>query len=391
MTSLPTPMPARPAASDAPGGAARSWSPVKKEGPVARTPRLDFAQALKSLEASRPMDPGGPWTQVDSASVEVRRGQTLTSIVRERWAQLQGSSAQSATPLSDQQAHRWALQVARDNGLADPNRILPGQRLTVAGPHAETLVAGRGAGLDRPTASSVGTVAVTGSVAKAMAASKEPAAATGPTASGASAVAALSDRLGAAAAHPVLDHTLDRAVARGYMPAEQRQAVQQRIQALADKHGFRPDDFARATLMESDGMNPRANNGRCFGIIQFCSGPDRGAASAGYGRNAQDILKLSVLDQLDLVDRYFDDTRLGQYRPADGAVRLDDLYLTILMPAARQERRLNAALPIPGPQALDLHAQRDRLMPITRQSILSGLYANARDRLGQLLVAASGK
>ena len=82
---------------------------------------------------------------------------------------------------------------------------------------------------------------------------------------------------------------------------EEQQAVHDKILQLASRHGFTPDDFARTTLMESDGMNPKASNGSCHGIIQFCAGGNRGAASAGYGQNPKEILNLSVLDQLDLV------------------------------------------------------------------------------------------
>jgi hypothetical protein len=184
-----------------------------------------------------------------------------------------------------------------------------------------------------------------------------------------------------------MTQTLDRAVGLGYIPQRDRQSVGERIETLASKHGFLPDDFAKTVLMESDGLNPRASNGNCHGIIQFCSGPDRGAASAGYGQRPREILNLSVLQQLDLVDRYFDDTRLKDFRGRDGRVRLDDLYLTILTPAARQERQPNAPLPIAGAQALDLHVRRERDGPITRSSILAGLNVNARSRLGQFMVA----
>lgn len=328
-----------------------------------------------------------PMLERESVEVEVRRGQTLTSIVRAQWA----AAGREPQALTDQQAHRWALQVARDNDLRDPNLITPGQRLMV---RAEAVP-------DSPAAVARAPSASARPLARGQGVSAQPAAAGVDSGLGSSLSAGMvaaptsTTAIGELAApdwsHPVLGQTLDRAVARGYMPAQDRQAVVDRIQNLADKHGFKPDDFARAVLMESDGLNPRANNGRCFGIIQFCSGPDRGAASAGYGRKAHEILKLSVLQQLDLVDRYFDDTKLSAFKAGEQPVRLDDLYLTILMPAARQEKRLHAALPIPGQQALDLHAQRDRQAPITRQSILSGLYANARDRLGQLVMAAAGK
>jgi hypothetical protein len=150
-----------------------------------------------------------------------------------------------------------------------------------------------------------------------------------------------------------------------------------KIIQLSIQHRFAPDDFARLTLMESDGMNPKASNSRCHGIIQFCDGPDRGAASAGFGSNPRAILNHSVLQQLDMVDKYFEETGLKNYGPAS----LDDLYLTVLTPAARNETRPNVALNIQGQQAAYLHVNRDIRAPITRNSILAGLHQNANDRL----------
>jgi hypothetical protein len=236
--------------------------------------------------------------------------------------------------------------VARQNGLSNPDLIVAGQSLVV-GPPTTT----REANVPRPIVR----------------------------------VDAPAD--GRSLGNPLLKQTLDRAVGLGYIPQRDRHSVGERIETLASKHGFLPDDFAKTVLMESDGLNPRASNGNCHGIIQFCSGPDRGAASAGYGQRPREILNLSVLQQLDLVDRYFDDTRLKDFRGRDGRVRLDDLYLTILTPAARQERQPNAPLPIAGAQALDLHVRRERDGPITRSSILAGLNVNARSRLGQFMVA----
>ena len=369
-----------------PGGAAGRF------GAVLQTAEGGLAKAAEA-GASRLADPG--------TRVTVARGDTLTSLVRDRWQALGGAPE----GLDARQAHRWALQVAADNGVSDPNRIRPGQELVLrdrlAGPAGAV---DRLAGFAGPTRSvgPTGTAGPTGAVASApQAAAKIPA----QTAAAPPAAAQTAAAPAAAPASPsiapvllqslqqagsvLMGQTLDRAVQRGFIPAEERTAVQSRIEALADKHGFRPDDFARTVLMESDGLNPQASNGRCFGIIQFCSGPDRGAASAGYARQPQAILRLSVLEQLDLVDRYFDDTRLRDFRGGDGSVRLDDLYLTILTPAARQERRLTAPLPIAGTQALDLHTGRNRAQPITRASILSGLHAVARERLGQFTVARS--
>ena len=125
-------------------------------------------------------------------------------------------------------------------------------------------------------------------------------------------------------------------------------------------------------------MNPKATNNRCHGIIQFCEGPDRGAASAGFATNAKDITSRSVLQQLDMVTKYFDETGLKNFGPAS----LDDLYLTVLTPAARSETRAHANLNIAGSQASMLHVNRDTSAPITRHSIIEGLHQNAINRLG---------
>ena len=366
--------------SSAPGGLGNVRLPAAGAGAVSRPSNgVAFSRQLAALRQPETVptpDPGTPASagpassatptpeprtasasfpyqgQHTPAEVTVRRGDTLTSLVRARWATLGGSRE----ALSAHDAHRWALQVARDNGLSDPDRIQVGQSLVLGSP--------------------------VGAVASGMA---KPAATAKPL----PAPIVRVDAAGQAGSllNPVLAQTLDRAVDLGYIPTADRSTVSERIAALADKHGFKPDDFAKAVLMESDGLNPKASNGRCHGIIQFCSGPDRGAASAGYGQRPQEILKLSVLQQLDLVDRYFDDTKLRDFRGRDGQVRLDDLYLTILTPAARQERSLTAALPIAGPQALDLHVKRERQSPITRSSILAGLNVNAKARLGQFMVA----
>jgi hypothetical protein len=181
--------------------------------------------------------------------------------------------------------------------------------------------------------------------------------------------------------HPVLAQTLERAVARGFIPPQERQAVQDKILQLAQKYRFAPDDFARMTLMESDGLNPKASNQRCHGIIQFCDGPNRGAATVGFAQQPRAILGLSVYQQLSLVDTYFQEAGLGKQGPAS----LDDLYLTVLQPAARQEKQPHVPLPILGPQARDLHVGADTSQAITRQSIVQGLLKNSRDKLSQLL------
>jgi hypothetical protein len=244
----------------------------------------------------------------------------------------------AANQFSNSQVLQLAQTVARENGIEDPNRIMPGQAINMA-----------------PMTTTVALQLRQAEVARAQLNLNGPNVST-----------------------PTLDRTLQRAVAKGYMASAELAAVRDKIISLGKRHHFAPDDFARMSLMESDGLNPRASNGSCHGIIQFCSGGNRGAASAGYGQNPKEIMNLSVLQQLDLVDRYFSDTRLKDFGPAS----LDDLYLTVLTPAARNETRVDAPLNINGKQAAYLYEGRDPSGVITRNSIVEGLKSNARDRLG---------
>ena len=165
-----------------------------------------------------------------------------------------------------------------------------------------------------------------------------------------------------------------------YFSAAEKDAVRSKILDLAAEHHFSPDDLAVVTLIESDGMNPKASNGRCHGVIQFCDGSNRGAATVGFKNNPKAILDLPVIEQLDLVGKYFDETGLkhfGKSKPAS----LDDLYLTVLTPAARSERNMNAYLDIAGQQANILKTNSEPSAHITRKTLLQGLRQNARDKL----------
>jgi len=96
---------------------------------------------------------------------------------------------------------------------------------------------------------------------------------------------------------------------------------------------------------------------------------------------------MSVYQQLHLVDTYFDEVKLGRQ---DGPTTLDDLYLTVLQPAARQEKQAHAPLNILGPQARTLHVDADTRQPITRQSIVDGLLRHTREKLGQMFSTPVG-
>ncbi len=266
---------------------------------------------------------------------------------------------QNQQPISEQQAMRLAHQVAARNQIDNPDLILTGQKINFSSLQMPALARSEAPGpleLAPHKSQSVAQLA-------APAASTATALASRPT--------PWANSQGAQGQHAVLDKTLERAVAKGFVPTHEAAAVKERILALADRYNFQPDDFARLSLMESGGMNPQASNGNCHGIIQFCDGPNRGAASVGFKDNPRAILGMGLLQQLDLVDRYFSQAGLRVKGPPIG---LDDLYLTVLTPAARQETRPDAPLPIAGPQARYLHVGQDTRGPITRNSILAGLH-----------------
>ncbi len=350
----------------------------------------------------------------ESSFVTIKRGDTLVGIAARTLAQTGGDTRRAA-------AVQAALTLARDNGIANPNLIMPGQTISTA-----SIMAARSAGLQaaaqarqdlwaRPVADTPVSEPLVASAVDSDPASGTPAApdesavkrgpdgstrATGrtqtpdrsrPAAPG----AAMPARVGASAttptrsagaarpAHPILERTLERAVKLGYVKPAEKDAVRSKVLQLASQYQFNPDHLAMVTLMESDGMNPRATNGRCHGLIQFCDGPNRGAAAVGYGNDAQGITQLSALQQLDLVGRYF--SQLNQQQgPGARPVSLDQLYLSILYPAARNEPDADVPLGIPGRQALTLYADGDPANSITRRSLLNGLVEHARAKLADI-------
>jgi len=320
-----------------------SSSPGRATGQGVAPPSSAFAPVLRAVSqgSAAPM-------------YDIQQGDTLSAIAHRRLQEL-------GLPSTGADVHRAVGQIAASNSISNPDRIYAGDRIDLS-------VLERG---PRAAASGGGATGSPGIASRpVVAASSQAQVAVRPAATA----------LGSSV-FPQLQRTLDRAVERGYVEPQDRQAVQDRIVDLSRKFRFSPDDFATVALMESDGLNPRATNGRCHGILQFCEGPGRGAASVGMQGRAADIQQQPVLAQLDLVERYFDDNRLG----AQGPVSLVDLYLTVLTPAARAEQRPHAALEIAGRQAKALHVSGDHSQPITRQSILSGLISHAQQRLEALI------
>jgi LysM repeat protein len=300
--------------------------------------RVGFAQTLSQLQQKSPVN-SSTILNPQVPSVAVQEGDTLSNIVKDHMAQL-------GRPVSNSESLRLSQDVAQANGISNPDRIYPGQRLNLSA-------------LSQPQQAVPANVLTQ----QALQTKRLEATPTLPMLAG---------------QNPILQKTLDRAVEKGFIPAHEQQQVYQKILGMARHYQFAPDDFARLTLMESDGMNPKATNNRCHGIIQFCDGPDRGAATAGFASNPKAILGHSVLQQLDMVEKYFDQNGLKSMGPTN----LDDLYLTVLTPAARREKAPNADLNIAGTQAKKLYVNRDPNTFITRNSIVQGLHQHANERLG---------
>ncbi len=326
--------------------------------PIGNTPnstvalsRPGFSKAME--QAQQPATP---------SVRSIKPGDTLTGIVREQ-AQISG------VKLTPSEEFRWTQALAADNGIQNANAIFPGQKIQL-----QNMLSQWQAGQTQPQ----GLAQNSSNAINTKTAKTNEAIPTIVVTAARPTTSLHKANYINAVAHPVLSKTLDRAVARGFIPKVEQQDVYNKVLQVANKHKFSPDDFARLTLMESDGMNPQATNTRCHGIIQFCDGPARGAAEVGFGNSPKSILGLSVYQQLHLVDTYFD--RVGLKK--EGSVPLDELYLAVLQPAARSEKRPEEPLGIPGKQAKYLYEGRDPQAPMTRVSITQGLLQNAADRLG---------
>ncbi len=308
---------------------------------------------------------GGPrWRVVSGAvlgeagdRVVVRQGDTLWKLVSQRLQALGRDASVTAV-------RQGVRDVAARNGIADPARIFVADALDFS-----VL---RGAA-SAPSAAAAATPAVPSAapVVPRIAPAAAPAAAPATSATSATGSA---PGTGTGA---LLEATLARAVRKGYVPAADVDRVRERIQGIAAAQGFSVDDLAQVALMESDGFNPRASNGRCFGILQFCEGEGRGADSVGMRGRAAEITSRSVWEQLGFVERYLADVGAASASPK----ALDDLYLAVLMPAARAQTSPQAALEIPGRQARLLHEGADRARPITRASLVAGLRQHAQQVL----------
>lgn len=182
-----------------------------------------------------------------------------------------------------------------------------------------------------------------------------------------------------------LVRTIERAVSKNWIPINDSSKVESTIRNLANKYGFNADDFAIFTHTESFGMNPAAWNGditRCAGIIQFCPDRYKGKTKTIGGTiyNTSAIRKMSILQQLDLVDTYFNTvipTRLRQN------ITLGNLYFFVLYPGIGQrynsfsdDKDLKGLV---GRQASSFYNSNGTL---TKASVLKALLKTAESNLG---------
>ncbi len=291
-------------------------------------------------------------------SVRVQKGDTLVGIVQQQFKALGMTS-------DPRLAYREALQLARDNQISNPNQISLGQSVQLSGLQSRLTANNTLQALQERMATRFKPTTTPSSSASLLA-QGTPSAALTPTSPTHS--------------QTLLEQTLGRAVEKGYLSGSDVSKAQQKIHALAQQFGFDPDHFAMLTLIESDGMNPQASNGRCHGIIQFCEGENKGAASVGMAGRAKQILGMGLVQQLDLVERYFNDIGMPNGSKKMG---LDDLYLSVLSPGVRQETRRHVTLPIAGRQAKELYVRGAPPMGITRDSIVHGLMVLAQKTFPQ--------
>ncbi len=179
-----------------------------------------------------------------------------------------------------------------------------------------------------------------------------------------------------------LDKVLQYGVGKGYYPQSDVGAIKNRINQMAAKYQFSPDDFGVFTLIESDGMDPKANNRPggigCVGIIQWC------APEQTVNTSPEAILRMSTLQQLDLVDVYFQQAPLRK-----GADQVT-LYLSVLYPTAQSISDPNEPL-LPSYET----SQQAKILlgpsgTITRTSINSALTSLTKSKLACAPTPGSG-
>lgn len=129
----------------------------------------------------------------------------------------------------------------------------------------------------------------------------------------------------------IFNKAIDRAIQKGWMPATDREAVISRSTQMAAKYQFPLDNFAILVNYEAMGFNPSCTNtSGCSGIIQFCAdkGGQKTVNKKVYAINT--IKNMTLLQQLEVVDGYFEDIKSEDRQ---GAMKdVVHLYFYVLYP-----------------------------------------------------------
>ncbi|NBY33461.1 MAG: LysM domain-containing protein, partial [Betaproteobacteria bacterium] len=163
--------------------------------------RVGFAQTLSQLQQRSGVN-SSTILNPQVKSVAVQDGDTLSNIVKDHLAEL-------GRPVTNSEALRLSQDVARANGISNPDRIYPGQRLNLSV-------------LSQPEQATPNL-----STQQALQSKRLQANTNFPALPG---------------QNPILQKTLDRAVEKGYLPAEEKQQVYQKILGMARHYQFAPDD-----------------------------------------------------------------------------------------------------------------------------------------------------
>lgn len=109
------------------------------------------------------------------------------------------------------------------------------------------------------------------------------------------------------------------------IPVKYRSEAVKKIIAIATKRGFSPDALSIVIWKESK-WNPTAQNtlSNATGLIQWLPS----TAKSLYGLSVQEIKKLDILQQIDLIDRYY----VQPYLINKGFKSFFDVYFAVFHP-----------------------------------------------------------
>lgn len=109
-------------------------------------------------------------------------------------------------------------------------------------------------------------------------------------------------------------------------------------------------------------FNPRAQNGSCVGLLQFCT-----ATQQELGVTRSQIISMDIIAQMDLVQKYFK-SRINQFGQPKTFV---DMYLMVLYPNAANKYEFTEPLPFSEAAKQNNSTFIDENGNITKQSIFN--------------------